>query len=82
MLELKIKKMSIKVEGKEYSFPYPTAKALSDMQMTIKEKGDDYSIQAMIDLVVKLGLDQEIAEMLQPEHYSLMFEEFNGKKKA
>jgi hypothetical protein len=77
MIELSVKKVTIRFEGAEYQMRHPSVKELREYQ---KQQGDD--IDKTIVLLDKCGLPKAVSEQLDFSSLEKIFEELTPKKKA
>lgn len=80
MLELTKKRLQFKVDEGTYEIVYPSLKAFSNYQKEVKKHEGDEAEMA-INFLVKLGLDQQVAEELEVDHVLAIMEEISGNVK-
>jgi len=83
MLELKSRVLEIKFNDTVCSIKYPTVRqhiAFTNEYEKV-EKDAVKSIECIIDFLVKQGLNQELAELLESEHLNTILLKIGGGEK-
>ena len=78
MLEIKRKKLTVKIDGVVYELH--RAKVMQLKELSKQTEGVE-GIEKTIDFIVQSGLPREVVESLEAEHIGLVMEELTGSKK-
>ena len=81
MLEFKKKKLKFKYDDEEHCIRFPSVKDLGEYQKKYKEAEDSDAPEIVIDFLVRLGLDQGVAEVLESDHVAVIMKELTDAKK-
>ena len=80
-MELKRKKLNIKLDGNEHEVSFPTVKQFSEYQKELKDS-EGKEIDLIVNFLDKLGLKKEISEGLEMDHMTQIIDALGGQKKT
>ena len=81
-MELKRRKLQIKLDGESYEMSFPTVKQMADYKTDLDSQDDDsQTIEVMANFFDSLGLPKEVCYSLELDHLSQISEELAGSKK-
>lgn len=82
MIEFQRKKLKFKLDGQEYGFNFPTVGQYRSFNKKLKNMGEGNEFDCMIEFLVSMGLNAEIAEGMEVDHITAIFDEISGQKKS
>lgn len=81
-LELKRKKINVKLDGQSYPLTVPTLREADKYQARAKKAGDEgKELELLFDFLNERGLPKEVIESLEVDHVNLLVEHLLGVKK-
>lgn len=78
MLELNRKTTKFKIDGEEFSVPHPS---MGQYREFMKVGDSDDQLQGTIDLLISLGLKEELVLSLEPSHVFAIVNSFKFDEK-
>lgn len=79
MIELNRKTTKFKIDGEEYSVPHPS---MGQYREFMKAGDTEDQLQGTIDLLISLGLKEDLVLSLEPSHVFAIVESFKFEKKS
>lgn len=77
VLEFKRKVFAFRLDGQEYKVNHPNLKQIEELQ----KKGDEPSIDSVLDFLQTLGLERTVSEGMQPDHLKTIVDHLVGDEK-
>jgi adenylate kinase len=83
MLEFQTRKLKVKIDEQVHELSFPNRKQIVPVLKSLKEAENDpaATLELASDLLVSLGLPQEVADSLEVDFIVKIFEAVQGKKK-
>ena len=78
MMEFKRKEFIFKLDGNAYNVKHPTVKQVQEFQKDTEGKKESDSLGATIQFLSGLGLPEEIAYGMEPEHLKIVVDNISG----
>lgn len=66
--------LKVKIYGQDYVLAKPSVKLIFDMQKELKAAGDEGAVGVMSDFLSKCGLDKEVVESMELDHFTALIE--------
>jgi hypothetical protein len=82
MFEIKEKsKLKVSIYGREFELAKPTYGQSQNLQVRLKDEGQEKSMQIMKEFVIGLGLPEDCINEMELDHFLQLIEHISGVKK-